>query len=122
MYQQRNYFYIISSENTTSTIVNDIKLPTCPQYKFGITNNINSRKQWIKKEFNVKDIEVIYLKKYKNAKNLEDYIKDSLYDKWEKQKEWFGENKTYNGIVCKLETILNHIEFYNNNLLNLKND
>ena len=115
MYKQRNYFYVISSRNTTTTIVDNIKLPTCPQYKFGITNNITLRKDWIKKEFNVKDIEVIYLKKYKNAKDLEDYIKNALYDKWEKQKEWFGENKTYNGTICKLKTILNYIEFYNNN-------
>ena len=114
MYKQRNYFYVISSKNTTNTIIDNIKLPTCPQYKFGITNNIILRKQWIKKEFNVEDIEVIYLKKYNNAKDLEDYIKNALYDKWEKQKEWFGENKTYNGTICKLKTILNHIEFYNN--------
>ena len=40
-------------------------------------------------------------------KDLEDYIKNALYDKWEKQKEWFGENKTYNGTICKLKTILN---------------
>jgi len=118
-YQERNFFYIISSTNTTWVKINSedkviSHLPRCPKYKFGITNNIKNRIKWLEKQFNVKDVEIIYLKKYKNAKVLEDYIKGFLYDKWEKQKEWFGQEKSHEGTICELDDILRNIEFFNN--------
>ena len=120
-YQERKFFYIISSRNTTlTTLMKGDKIiytmPTCPKYKFGITNNINNRIKWLKQEFHIEDIQVVYLKKYKNAKALEDYLKGFLYDKFDKQKEWFGEEESHEGTICTLNKIMENIEFFNNQL------
>jgi len=120
-YQERSFFYIVSSKNTTSVKLvskNEIisHLPRCPKYKFGITNNIKNRIKWLKQEFHVEDVEIIYLKKYKNAKLLEDYLKAFLYDKFDKQKEWFGEQESHEGSICSLNRIMENVEFFNNQL------
>lgn len=122
--RQKDWFYIIKTENTTTTkILNEttnlikLELPTCPDYKFGVTNNIKERIKYLEKDHNVINTEIIYLKKYKNSYFIEDYIKSyiaNLYDdKWHVQKEWFGETKSYKGDVCSLNEILEQVNFYN---------
>ena len=119
----KKYFYIISCKNTTTVkIINkqtgnviQQPIPLCPKYKFGITNNIDVRIEWLKKEFYVEDVEIIYLKKYKDASILENYIKDCIcfYDKWANKKEWFGETESDKGNIYTLKEVLQDIECFN---------
>jgi hypothetical protein len=124
--KMKKYFYIISCKNTTTVkIINkqtgsviQEPIPLCPKYKFGITNNIDVRIEWLKKEFHVEDVEIIYLKKYKNARILENYIKDCIcfYDKWANKKEWFGETESDKGNIYTLKEVLQDIECFNKQL------
>ena len=116
----KKYFYIISCKNTTNSIIDNISIATCPKYKFGITNNIDVRIEWLKKDFHIEDVEIIYLKKYQNAKILEDYIKDCIYfyDKWETQKEWFGETESDKGSIYTLKEVLQNVEYFNKQVTN----
>ena len=123
--RQKDWFYIIKTENTTTTrIINDrtelveSELPTCPSYKFGVTNDIKKRIKYLEKDYHVINTEIIYLKKYKNSYDIENYIKhyirEYVYcDKWHIQKEWFGETESYKGDVCSLNEILQEVNFYN---------
>ena len=123
--RQKDWFYIIKTENTTTTkILNErtnlieLELPTCPDYKFGVTNNIKERIKYLEKDYSVINTEIIYLKKYKNSYDIENYIKhyirEYVYcDKWHIKKEWFGETESYKGDVCSLNEILQEVNFYN---------
>ena len=123
--RQKDWFYIIKTKNTTTTrILNDrtglveLELPTCPSYKFGVTNNIKERIKYLEKDYLVINTEIIYLKKYKNSYEIENYIKDYIRefvycDVFHVQKEWFGENESYKGDVCSLNKILEQVNFYN---------
>ena len=122
--RQKDWFYIIKTENTITTkILNErtglvvLELPDCPSYKFGVTNNIKERIKYLEKDYHVINTEIIYLKKYKNSYEIENYIKRciaNLYDdKWHIEKEWFGETESYKGDVCSLNKVLQSVNFYN---------
>jgi hypothetical protein len=96
--------------------------PHTPMYKYGITNNIKQRLYYLEKEYNVKNIEIIYLKKYDDAKYFEDRIKYPMYmgtrDQWfldNCKKEWFGEEESYIGGIRTLDHVLEIINEFNEN-------
>jgi hypothetical protein len=123
--RQKDWFYIIKTQNTTTTRILNLttnliesELPTCPDYKFGVTNNIKERIKYLEKDYHVINTKIIYLKKYKNSYEIENYIKDYIrefvyYDKFHNQKEWFGETESYKGDICSLNEILEQVNFYN---------
>lgn len=94
--------------------------PYTPMYKYGITNNIKQRLYYLQKEYNVKNIEIIYLKKYEDAKYFEDRIKYPMYmgtrDFWyldNCKKEWFGEEESSIGGIRTLDHVLDIINDFN---------